>query len=484
MSPLLQADSICKSFGGVPVLRDVCLSLGAGEILGIVGENGAGKSTLMNLLAGIFPPDFGRMLLDGAPFSPDGPADAERGGIAFVHQELNLFANLSIAENIFLTDFPVRRIGPVPWLDLKAARRRTRGLLREVELESDPQTPVEHLSQGERQLVEIAKALHRDARVVMFDEPTTSLPARDAERLSSIIRRVASRGAAVIYASHDLASVLRLADRILVLRDGEVAGDGPARGFTEESLISLMVGKPIGKLYPLRIGEPGADPVLEACHLSQPAVLHDVSLTLHRGEIVGLAGLMGSGRSALARILFGLDRCESGDVFLQGVSIRGLSPRRRVQRGMAYLTESRRDDGLLMAASIRDNLALVCPKTARPAELATVLQLRCTSLDRQPVSELSGGNQQKVALGKWLAAALKVMILNDPTRGIDLGARQEIYRLLHRLAAEGVALLVISSEIEELTGMCDRIMVMRRGEIAGIFARGEYDREKILERAL
>jgi ribose transport system ATP-binding protein len=484
VNPLLQTDALCKSFGGAPVLRDVTISVNPCEVLGIVGENGAGKSTLMNLLAGVLPADSGRMLLDGAEFMPQGPLDAARRGLAFVHQELNLFANLTIAENLFLTDFPVRRFAGLPWLDRQAARKRTRALLDGIGLRIDPGTPVECLSPGERQLVEIAKALQQDARVVIFDEPTTSLTTRDAERLSTIVRSLTARGAAVIYISHALAGVLRIADRILVMRDGQVAGAGPAAEFTEERLIGLMVGRAIGKLYPPRVGEPGVEPILEARRLSHPAVLRDVSLTVHRGEILGLAGLMGSGRSELARVLFGLDPCESGEVLLEGRPVQHLSPRLRVRRGMALMTESRRDDGLLMAASAAENLALVWPQLARPDDIAAEVQLHCASLDRQPVAELSGGNQQKVALGKWLAAVPKAMILDEPTRGIDVGARQEIYRILHRLAAAGVALLVISSEIEELTGICDRILVMRRGSIAAAFDRGNYHREAILEQAI
>ncbi len=471
---LLETEALSKSFGGIAALRDVTLRAAAGGIFGVVGENGAGKSTLMNLLAGVFPPDAGRMLIDGAPYLPSGPADSVRRGVALVHQELNLFPNLTIAENLFLTAWPGRG----------AARRLTRNLLASLDLNLPPDTLVENLSAGERQLVEIAKALHQQARIVIFDEPTTSLTGTEAGRLHDIIRRLAERGAAVLYVSHDLSSVLRLADQLLVLRDGQAAGGGPASEFTEERLIALLVGRPIAALYPERTGQPRAEPVFEARGLSHPSILEDVSFTLHRGEIVGLAGLMGSGRSELARILFGIDSCARGEVLLEGRFIERLAPRERVRAGMAYITESRREDGLLMPAGVAQNLALVFPRSARPAEIARAVQLRCANLDRQPVAELSGGNQQKVALGKWLAATPKVMILDEPTRGIDVGARLEIYRIIHGLADGGTALLVISSEIEELIGICDRIIVMRRGALAGEFHRHGYNRESILERAL
>ena len=474
MQPVLQTEALSKSFGGTAVLQDVFLCANGGEVLGVVGENGAGKSTLMNLLAGVFPPVAGRMLLDGVPYAPAHPADAARRGVAFVHQELNLFPNLTIAENLFLT----------AWTNRKKARSITRGLLSDLDLDLPPDTLVENLSPGERQLVEIAKAFHQQPRVVIFDEPTTSLTDPEAERLYGIIGRLTASGAAVLYVSHALSTVLRLAGQVLVLRDGRAVGGGAAHDLTEEGLVTLMVGRPIGALYPKRRGEPCAELVFEVRGLSHPAVLDDIDFTLRRGEIVGIAGLMGSGRSELARILFGIDSCARGEVLLEGRPIEHLTPRQRVRAGMAYLTESRRQDGLLMTASVADNLALVSPRRARPTEIAGMVQLRCASLDRQTLDELSGGNQQKVALGKWLAASPKVMILDEPTRGIDVGARLEIYRLIHRLADSGTALLVISSEIEELTGICDRILVMRQGTLAGEFHRDEYNRERILECAL
>ena len=474
MQPRLQTEALSKRFGGTAALQDVSLCAHAGEVLGVVGENGAGKSTLMNLLAGVLTADAGRMLLDGASYAPASPADAARCGVAFVHQELNLFPNLNIAENLFLTT----------WTSRKRIFSVTRERLTDLGLALPPDTLVENLSPGERQLVEIAKAFHRQPRVVIFDEPTTSLSDPEAERLYSIVRRLTAGGAAVIYVSHALSTVLRVAHQILVLRDGHAVAGGAAKDFTEEGLITLMVGRPIAALYPKRAGGPCAELVFEARELSHPGVLENVSFTLRRGEILGVAGLMGSGRSELARILFGLDSCLRGQVLLEKCSIDRYTPRQRVRAGVAYLTESRRHDGLLMTASAADNLALVSPHTARPDKIAGILQLRCASLDRQPVDELSGGNQQKVALGKWLAASPKVMILDEPTRGIDVGARLEIYRVIHHLADSGTALLLISSEIEELIGICDRILVMRHGALAGEFQREAYSRERILACAL
>jgi ribose transport system ATP-binding protein len=485
MTPLLRLDGISKCFSDVPVLREVSLTAAKGEVLGIAGENGAGKSTLMNILGGVIAPDAGNMVLDDRVYLPGDPSEASARGVAFVHQELNLFPNLSIAENLFLTDFPRRRVLGLPIIDRRSAAQAARRLLDAVELPLSPDTPVERLSQGERQLVEVAKALDRDARIVIFDEPTTSLAARESARLFAIIERLQARGAAVIYISHALADVRRLSSRILILRDGEAAATGPAGEFTEERMISCMVGRAIGQLYPTRRPlPPDPEPLLEARGLTHPDILEDVGFTLHSGEVLGVAGLMGSGRSELARILFGLDPCERGEILLSGDPIQHLSPRERIRRGLAFLTENRRDDGLLMPASVLANLALVEPQSSGLEPVAGRIGVRCASLDRQPVRQLSGGNQQKVALGKWLVSPPRVFLLDEPTRGIDVGARAEIYRIVAALAATGVGILMISSEIEELTGMCDRILVMRRGEIRASIARPDFDREQILRVAL
>jgi ribose transport system ATP-binding protein len=485
MTPLLLLDGISKSFSGVPVLREVSLTASRSEVLGIAGENGAGKSTLMNILGGVIAPDAGNMVLEDRVYLPRDPSEASARGVAFVHQELNLFPNLSIAENLFLTDFPRRRVLGLPLIDRRSAAQAARRLLDAVELPLSPDTPVERLSQGERQLVEVAKALDRDARIVIFDEPTTSLAARESARLFAIIERLQARGAAVIYISHALADVRRLSSRILILRDGEAAATGPAEEFTEERMISCMVGRAIGQLYPARRPlPPDSQPLLEARGLAHPGILENAGFTLHSGEVLGIAGLMGSGRSELARILFGLDPCERGQILLSGLPIQHLSSRERIRLGLAFLTENRRDDGLLMPASVLANLALVDPRSSRLEPVAARVGVRCANLDRQPVRQLSGGNQQKVALGKWLVSQPRVFLLDEPTRGIDVGARAEIYRIVAALAAAGVGILMISSEIEELTGMCDRILVMRRGEISASIARPDFDREQILRVAL
>ncbi len=494
---MLEFRDIRKGFFGVPVLRGVSFTVGAGRTVGLVGENGAGKSTLMNMLGGNHRPDGGALLLDGVAFEPRDPHEAAAAGVAFIHQELNLFPNLSIAENLFLTAFP-RHAGS-PFIATGPMRERTRALLAEVGLSAPPEMLVEHLSAGERQLVEVAKALSLDARLIIFDEPTTSLTSRETERLFALMTRLRARGLAMIYISHVLDDVLRLCDDLAVLRDGELVASGPREEFTNERLVTLMVGRSIQQFFPRRSSAPSAEVVLEAVGLTEAGIVHDISFVLRRGEVLGLAGLMGSGRSELARILFGLDPCAHGEVRVHGRSLVPRSPRECIRRQVAFLTEDRRAEGLCLEASIADNLVLVAlPAQARGPvgwlDLASVrdraagirdaVRLNRSARDTQPVKSLSGGNQQKVVLAKWLLTEPTVFILDEPTRGIDVGAKTEIYALINDLVARGAGVLVISSEIEELTGICDRILVLNRGELRDEIARPDFDRERILRAAL
>ncbi|MFB3784825.1 MAG: sugar ABC transporter ATP-binding protein [bacterium] len=495
---ILEFDQIEKRFHGVPVLHGASFPLVEGHILGLVGENGAGKSTLMNILGGVFPPDGGRLVLDNGPFHPRGPADAYRRGIAFIHQELNLFANLSIAENLFIHDFPTRRILGMPWVDRQSMARKTRDRLESVGLQYPPDTLIENLSQGERQLVEIAKALNLDARILILDEPTTSLTARETGHLFERIEQWRARGISMIYISHALGDVLKLCDDIVILRDGAVAAQGPRAKFDLETMIARMVGRSMDQLYPPRDVMPFPEPLLAVNHLSRPGIVHDISFTLRRREILGISGLMGSGRSELARILFGLDPGKEGSIQVgERVLSRG-TPRKSIGRGLAFLTENRREEGLLMEASTLDNIALAALPgfTAAPwyplssgtlkprvQESAAGVRLTDASLERA-VKTLSGGNQQKAVLAKWLLIRPSVMILDEPTRGIDVGAKYEVYKIMNELTRRGVGILFISSEIEELMGMCDRILVMSRGEIKECLERPEFDRERILRAAL
>lgn len=495
-APALRLSGIEKAFSGVPVLRGVSFSVGPGQTLGLVGENGAGKSTLMNVLGGNLQPDAGNMRVGEKNHAPKTPADAERAGIAFVHQELNLFPNLSIAENIFLTAFPRRSGGLIRYAEI---HRRTAELLAEVGLSLAPETPVENLSTGQRQLVEIAKALGREARILILDEPTTSLSVRECEQLFAVMARLRQRGLTMIYISHHLSDVLRLCDEIVVLRDGVVAGSGPSREFTSERLILLMVGRELTRLYPTRSGAATTETIFKVRGVSEPRVVRDIGFSLNRGEILGIAGLMGAGRSELARILFGLDSHARGEIFLEGKSLVGASTKQRIARGLAFLTEDRRQEGLCLEASISENFTLVALRDfarfplgwlSRGKSNAAVRDVRSSvrlpekNHDNQAVRTLSGGNQQKVVLGKWLLAKPRVLILDEPTRGVDVGAKFEIYSQILELADRGVGVLLISSEIEELLGLSDRILVMSRGEIRDEISRPDFHRERILQAAL
>ena len=494
-APTLELRGIGKAFSGVRVLSDISFSVPRGHVVGLVGENGAGKSTLMGIVGGIHQPDAGSMVLAGAPFAPSHPLGATRSGVAFIHQELNLFPNLSIAENLFLPRFPTGRL---PFLNRRTMSGRATVLLSQVGLDVAPETTVDRLSPGECQLVEIAKALSGDARLIIFDEPTTSLTHRETERLFALMAQLRGRSVSLIFISHNLTDVLRLSDDIVVLRDGRLVAHGPRSDFTEDRLISCMVGRSLSQVFPPRDQAPGEEPLLEVCAVSQPGVVRNITFTLHRREILGIAGLMGSGRSELARILFGLDPFACGEIRCAGQPLRP-SPRRNVRHGLAFLTENRRQEGLCLDASIADNIALVslpsharCVsgwlRTSRLREAIDRIRLavRLTPSARleQPVKTLSGGNQQKAVLAKWLLAQPRVLILDEPTRGVDVGAKAEIYQLIHDVAARGAGILVISSELEELLGLCDRILVMNRGEIRDEIDRPAFDRERILRSAL
>lgn len=495
--PILELAGLSKAFAGVHAVRDVTLSLGRGHVLGLIGQNGAGKSTLMNIVSGIVQPDGGTMRLAGSPYTPRHPAEATRNGIALIHQELNLFGNLTIAENIFLSDFPRRPIGPLRLIDRAALAARTRELLHQVSLDLAPETRLDRLSPGERQLVEVARALRFDAEVIIFDEPTTSLTARETERLFRLIGGLREAGKSTIYISHILADVIALADDVAVLRDGELVALGPKRDFDVPHMITLMVGRPIEQLYPPRQSRPDPRVLLSARGLTATGIIKDVSFALHGGEVLGVFGLMGSGRTELARILFGIDGHDSGEIVVGDRRLADPSPRLSIRSGIAFITENRREEGLLMNGPITENIALAAlPKFAvtplgfierdrlrqAAARLADRLRIKAASLEL-PAKSLSGGNQQKVVLAKWLMSEPSIFIMDEPTRSIDVGAKYEIYSIIDRLAADTGGVLFISSELEELLALADRILVMSRGEIVGEFQRPDFDHGRILATA-
>lgn len=492
---LLHVRDVTKSFAGVQVLHGLSLDVCQGEVLGLVGENGAGKSTLMNIVGGVLPLDSGRMALAGQPYAPRSPLAATANGIAFVHQELNLFANLTVAENLFIDGFPKTRFGAI---DRNAIRRATRDCIERFSLPVTPDTKVEFLSAGIRQMVEIAKGVMKNARIMIFDEPTTSLSRREKEALFKTIDGLKAKGIAIIYISHILDDVRRLCDRIAVLRDGRMVDIRVTAGFPERDLIRCMVGRLMTQVFPSVEKEVTDTVLLEAKDLRWGGKVNGVSLALRTGEIVGLYGLMGAGRTELAKVLFGVEQRDGGEIALHGALLPRVSPGVCIGAKAAFITEDRRQEGLLMPKPVGDNLGLV--KMADLRNRLGVVNVR--ELDRhnrqairdlgikvadyrsQPANSLSGGNQQKVVFGKWVMKDPKIFILDEPTRGVDVGAKFEIYSIIGNLAKAGSAVLFISSEIEELIGTCDRILVMSGGRITGDVPKAAFDRERILELAL
>lgn len=497
--PRLRVDRLSKSFFGQKVLQDVSFEVAGGQLLGVVGENGSGKSTTMNLLTGILQPDSGGLWLDGAAFKPSSRADSAAAGISFIQQELNIFPNLSVAENLFLLN-PPRRFGRLPFISRKQRVARTRELLTQVNLAVSPTSRAGALSAGERQLLEVARGLAAQSRLFIFDEPTSSLTAREAARLFEIIRRLLANDVAVLYISHNLEEVLALSNEVMVMRDGRITRREHRANLTASDLVLAMVGRPIEALFATRT-TPSANSstaVLEVSGLTQAGILDNIDLSIREGEILGIAGLMGSGRSELARALFGLDPFDHGVIRLQGYTLPSSDVGSRLAAGVAFLTEDRRHEGLLPDASVADNMALAAlPLFASHfdqrvdwkrllqavQDTSQRLHLKSGDLQTTPVRTLSGGNQQKTLLGRWLLLNPQLFILDEPTRGVDVGAKEEIYKLLSQLAEAGMALLIISSDLEELIGLCDRIHVMHRGKLVAEFPRERFDRETILRAA-
>ena len=494
-APFLELQDIGKSYPGVVALSGVSLSVAPGEVIGLVGENGAGKSTLMKILGGVVAPSAGTIRVDGAERASLTVKDATKAGIAFVHQELNLFDNLDVAANVFIGREP-RFGGPLQLVDTGALHEKVKPLLARLGADFGPATPVADLSLAQRQLVEIAKALSLDARLVIMDEPTSSLTASETARLLGVIADLKANGVSVIYISHRLQEVERCADRVLVLRDGRMVGRLPQGEIEHDKMIRLMIGRDLKSLYIPPAGPP-RDVALDLKELRTPAFpAQSVNLTIRAGEILGLAGLVGSGRTELARAIFGIDRKLGGDVALYGRPVDITEPRGAIDRGLYLIPEDRKQCGLLLDFSVAENISLAnLPAYARAAivqgdaetrnaeQQKSKLRIKVPSVATQ-TSSLSGGNQQKVVLAKWLSMSPKVIIFDEPTRGIDVGAKGEIYELMRGLADSGVAILMISSDMEEVIGVSDRIAVMHEGRISGLLERSEFSEDRVLQLAV
>ncbi len=493
MGTLLSLSGIAKSFEGVRALAGVSFELREGEVHALVGENGAGKSTLIRVVTGAHAPDAGTIEIGGLPVEANSPALARSLGVAAIYQQPALFPELSVAENIALGS---ERGGP--WRRVRWGERaaRARALLGRIGAGIDPEAPVSSLAMPEQQMVEIARALGQDARILIMDEPTASLPEHEVRNLLRAVRELRAQGVGIVYITHRLDELPGLADRVTVLRDGATVATRPLGEIDRSELIRLMVGREIASVLPAREAPKGAV-LLELRGVGcRETGVRDVSLELRAGEILGLAGLVGAGRTELARILFGLTPADSGEIRLAGKPVRIGTPARALELGIAYVPEDRRRHGVILEMPVAANatLALLSRLTrmglldfAREREVARAcvesMSVKTPSLD-VPVGQLSGGNQQKVALGRWLATGPRVIVLDEPTQGIDVGAKAEIHRLMGELAAGGMGILMISSELPEILSMSDRIAVLHRGALAGILDRKEATQEKVLSLAL
>jgi ribose transport system ATP-binding protein len=488
-APLFELRGITKRFPSVTALDDVSFEIRAGEVHMLLGENGAGKSTLMKILCGAYRADAGAFFFQGAPATIARPSDARRFGVAVIFQEFSLVPYLDIAQNIFLgREFNSRIPGLIDWRRTYAQAQR---VLDTIGFDIDPRTPAHRLPIAQQQLVEIAKALSQDARILVLDEPTSALSDRETERLFSLLRRLKASGVAIVYISHRLAEVFALGDRITVLRDGRKIASMRPSETAPEALVELMVGRSVDMTYPRSFCAAPGQPVLDVNGLSSDHGIEDISLSVRAGEIVGLCGLVGSGRTEVARAIFGADRVTAGEIFLFGAPHRG-SPQDAAAHGMALIPENRRQQGLALGRSVGDNIVLAglpkmfptgiyAPARAARAAQAVIERLRiATPSARRAVRYLSGGNQQKVVVGKWLNADARFFIFDEPTRGIDVGAKAEIFKLLDQLAKDGAGILMISSEQTEIVHACDRAYVMRGGRVAGELAREQLTEANIV----
>ena len=484
----LQMKGVTKQFPGVLALDNVDLEVKAGEVLALIGENGAGKSTMMKILSGALVNDQGEIYLDGELVPPEKNARERLDmGIAIIYQELNYLDEMTIAENLFMGELPVK--GALKTVDYKKLKQQAQELLKRFDLPYDPFTKVGNLTTAEKQMIEILRAVSKDVKVLVMDEPTSSLSETEVQELYGFIKDLASRGVAIIYISHKLDEVFAVTDKIQVMRDGKRVGYLNTKDTTEEELVELMVGREVSDMYPKVEAEIG-DVILEVKHVDCE-IAHDISFEVRKGEILGLFGLLGSGRTEAVEGILGKKEMTAGEVYVEGkkVTIKNMIDAKKY--GLAYVPASRKDEGLVLMHSVRNNTSITVldqlggiidkkKETAMIDQWIRKLQIKTPSPD-VPVDYLSGGNQQKVVLAKWLAADPKVLIVNEPTRGIDVGAKVEIYKLLEELCQQGIAVVMISSELPETVGIADRILIFKEGEIKGEFNRRDFTQKQILQ---
>ncbi|MFT5874471.1 MAG: ribose transport system ATP-binding protein [Clostridium sp.] len=494
ITPLLQMKNVSKYFPGVKALEDVKIEAYSGEVLALLGENGAGKSTLMKILSGVYNKDSGSIMIQGSEVDIKGIKDAQKHGIAIIHQELSLLPNLSIWENIFLGNEGFN--GITRRINKKELKEKSQILLKDIGFNIDVNTIVKDLNVGEKQLVEIAKSLSKNSKIIIMDEPTTALTDVETANLFKVINKLKSENMCIVYISHRMDEIFQICDRITVLRDGKYIGEVKTQDITKEDLISMMVGRKLEEQFPYRKSLKG-DTILKVENLSFNEKVRNINFEAKSGEILGVSGLMGSGRTEMAKTIFGEYRKSSGKVFIDGLEVNIRSPKDAIKEGVCYLSEDRKQEGLILGMSVSDNMTLANLKKYENGakhinkveeskdvnEYIKKLSIKTPSSE-QLIKNLSGGNQQKVILAKWLMLAPKVLIIDEPTRGIDVGAKKEIYDVLNELKAMGKAIIMISSDMPEILGICDRILIMHEGEIAGELSREEATQEAIMKYAV
>lgn len=492
--PMLNMENISKTFPGVKALDKVNVTAYGGEVTALMGENGAGKSTLMKILSGVYEKDEGKIFIEGKEVNIRGIKEAEKLGVTIIHQELSVIPNLTVAQNIFLGNEKVFKF--TGKIDKKLLIERSKLFLDQIGCTVDPEALVKDINVGEKQMIEIAKALTKNSRIIIMDEPTTALTDVETKKLFKVIENLKQKGIAIIYISHRMEEIFAMCDRVAVLRDGKYAGEAKIADIDNDKLISMMVGRTIEDQFPYRKVEKG-ETILTVKNLTYSKKVKNASFKVNAGEILGVAGLMGAGRTELAKTIFGDFKSESGEIFIDGEKVSITCPRDAIEKGICYLPEDRKKEGVILGMSVAENMTLGNLQAYENKSKRVIKSLEKKDVDdyvkklriktpsgEQLIKNLSGGNQQKVILAKWLLLSPKVLIIDEPTRGIDVGAKKEIYELLNELKAMGKAIIMISSDLPEVLGISDRVMVMREGEISGELSRSEANQESVMKLAV